>query len=323
MIRPLICAFMLTGVATQAVEAQLASHRVKMVATQPGVRLEVLDWGGAGPPLVFLSGFGNTGHVFDEFAPQFTNRSHVLAITRRGFGASSRPSSGYDTGTLAHDITSVLDALGIRRATFVGHSFAGNELNYLGAFYADRVAQLVYLDASYDFPRLYSDPRWKHAFPIPRPAAPTSRATDDWLRWFALVMGPGVPDDEIRILKSASGPDLSETLERGAATSAFRRIRAPVLALWAAPRSVEDQYPYWRSLDSADRARLQASFADQQTVRQSHFQGFQAEVSHARAITVVGGRHYLFLSHRTEVTNAMNAFLASSPSQPNEAVEKP
>src|SRR5258707_434545 len=81
-----------------------ASHRVAFVSIDRDVRLEVLDFGGRGPALVFLAGFGNTAHVFDGFAPQFTNRYHVFAITRRGFGASSRPDTGYDTGTLAHDI---------------------------------------------------------------------------------------------------------------------------------------------------------------------------------------------------------------------------
>ena len=74
-----------------------------------------------------------------------------------GGGASSRPTGGYDTGSMTQDITAVLDSLGIRRATFAGHSFAGTELSYLGAFHADRVAQLIYLDSSYDFARLYAE----------------------------------------------------------------------------------------------------------------------------------------------------------------------
>src|SRR6266567_6188592 len=62
---------------------------IRMTAVSPRVTLEVLDWGGRGPALVFLAGLGSTAHVFDTFAPQFTDRFHVLGITRRGFGASS------------------------------------------------------------------------------------------------------------------------------------------------------------------------------------------------------------------------------------------
>lgn len=310
MIRQLILAMALAAMGAPAARAQVATHRIQFVTVRPGVRLEVLDWGGGGPPLVFLAGFGNTAHVFDSFAPQFANHSHVLAITRRGFGASSHPSGGYDTGTLTQDITAVLDSLGIRRATFAGHSFAGTELSYLGAFHADRVAQLIYLDSSYDFAHLYADPRWQHAFPIPRPAAPSTDGIEDWRRWFALVMGPDLPDDELRLLRSNDGQDLSTPLQRGAAASAFGRIRAPVLALWAAPRSVRDQYPYWESLDSTEQSRLQRSFADQQAVRQSQFREFRSQVAGAHLITIAGGRHYLFLSHRPEVTSAIRTFLA-------------
>jgi len=43
-------------------------HKTHFVTVQHGVRLEVLDWGGSGPPLIFLAGLGGTGHSFDGFA---------------------------------------------------------------------------------------------------------------------------------------------------------------------------------------------------------------------------------------------------------------
>src|ERR1700728_2250900 len=69
---------------------------VQFVTVEPGVKLEVLDWGGPqdgakARPLVFLSGLGDTAHVYEQFAPQFTAHHHVYGITRRGFGASSKP----------------------------------------------------------------------------------------------------------------------------------------------------------------------------------------------------------------------------------------
>ncbi|HEX6617438.1 MAG TPA: hypothetical protein VF046_14130, partial [Gemmatimonadales bacterium] len=68
-------------------------HQIRFVTVAPDVRLEVLDWGGQGPPLVFLSGLQDVAHGFDDFAPRFRDRHRVLAITRRGYGASSRPPS--------------------------------------------------------------------------------------------------------------------------------------------------------------------------------------------------------------------------------------
>ena len=40
-------------------------HSVQFTTVDYGVRLEILDWGGAGPPLVLLAGLGNSAHVFD------------------------------------------------------------------------------------------------------------------------------------------------------------------------------------------------------------------------------------------------------------------
>jgi non-heme chloroperoxidase len=310
---------LLPSSAHQAYAASPPAHRVSFVTVAPGVRLEVLDWGGTGPTAVFLSGFGDTGHVFDGFAPQFTNAYRVIGITRRGFGASSRPRDGYDSATLTHDILMVLDSLGVRRATFVGHSFGGSELNYLGAFHADRVSRLIYLDASYDFARLYADSMWQHAFPIPRPAAPSTRARGDLRRWFGLVMGPGLPDDEIDALTSAGASDaIGAMLQRGAAPVELRRITPPVLALWATPRSPSDQYPYWAALAAAERGRLSESFAMQQSVRHTHLEAFRMQVPHAHIVPIVGGRHYVFLSQPEEVAQAMRAWLASEPARPNE-----
>src|SRR5437763_7612373 len=72
-----------------------AHHKVGYVAISSGVRLHYLDFGGIGPALLLLAGLGNTAHAFDNFAPSFTDRFHVVALTRRGFGESSHPPEGY------------------------------------------------------------------------------------------------------------------------------------------------------------------------------------------------------------------------------------
>lgn len=75
-----------------------------------GTTLHYVDYGGTGPALVFLAGLGNSAHVFDEFAPRFTDAWHVYAFTRRGYGESGRPRDGFDTGTLAEDVAALLDS---------------------------------------------------------------------------------------------------------------------------------------------------------------------------------------------------------------------
>ena len=59
-------------------------HTIRFVTVAPGVDLEVVDWGGSGAAMVFLTGLGDNAHVYDQFAFQFTNFFHVIGITRRG-----------------------------------------------------------------------------------------------------------------------------------------------------------------------------------------------------------------------------------------------
>ena len=128
-----------------------SSHQVQFVTVEDNVRLEVLDWGGAGRPLVLLAGLGNTAHVYDDFAPKLTAKYHVYGITRRGFGASSVPAAGYDADRLGDDVLTVLDSLKLTRPVIAGHSYAGSELSSIGSRYPDRVAGLVYFDAVFPY----------------------------------------------------------------------------------------------------------------------------------------------------------------------------
>lgn len=68
-----------------------SAYTPQMIAVEPDVKLEVLDSGGTGRPLILLGGMCDTAHVFDTFALKLTANYHVYGITRRGFGASSKP----------------------------------------------------------------------------------------------------------------------------------------------------------------------------------------------------------------------------------------
>ena len=84
-------------------------HMSDFVTVNDGTRLHYLDWGGEGPVLLFLVGFGCTAHIFDRFAPRFVGQFHVLALTRRGHGESDYPEAGYDIDTLTEDIRQFMD----------------------------------------------------------------------------------------------------------------------------------------------------------------------------------------------------------------------
>ena len=142
-------------VSSAAVWTDPTPHQERFVEVEPGVRLEVLDWGGAGRNLVLLAGLGNTAHVYDDFAPELAKNFHVYGITRRGYGRSSDPPAGYDPTRLGDDVVAVLDALRISSPVLIGHSIAGEELSSVATHHPGRVAGLIYLDAGYSF-ALYS-----------------------------------------------------------------------------------------------------------------------------------------------------------------------
>jgi pimeloyl-ACP methyl ester carboxylesterase len=120
--------------------------------TVNGVRLHYADWGGDGETLLFLMpNGGNIVRQFGALAPQFTDRFHVMGLTRRGLALSEKPASGYDTATLVRDLVAFLDAMGIQRVNLAGHSVAGAEMTRMAGDYPERVSKLVYLDAANDY----------------------------------------------------------------------------------------------------------------------------------------------------------------------------
>ncbi len=92
-IQPLIVGLFLLAAQSGTTWRDPSPHQVRFVTVESSVRLEVLDWGGSGRPILFL-GCYFTGHVYDEIAPKLTDQFRVYAITRRGVGASDHPATG-------------------------------------------------------------------------------------------------------------------------------------------------------------------------------------------------------------------------------------
>jgi len=75
----------------------------------------------------------------------------VLGVTRRGFGSSSAPASGYGADRLGDDVLAVIEKLTISKPVLAGHSLGGEELSSIGSRHPEKVAGLVYLDAGYSY----------------------------------------------------------------------------------------------------------------------------------------------------------------------------
>jgi non-heme chloroperoxidase len=109
-----------------------------------GIRLHYAAQENAdGDPMVFLHGWPDSWFSFSRLFPLLAVRYRVYAIDQRGFGESERPQSGYAIGELASDVAAFLDAVGLERATIVGHSFGSFVARRVAVAHAARVERLV------------------------------------------------------------------------------------------------------------------------------------------------------------------------------------
>jgi non-heme chloroperoxidase len=234
------------------------SSHIQGVVQAGNIRLSYLDWGGNGLPIIFLAGLGQSPHIFDHLAVQFTNKHHVIGMFRRGHGTSDRPSSGYDSGTLAEDLRAALDALSMRRVVLVGYSFGGVEVTEFLRRYSDRVERVVYLDSAYDNTKM---PTSGDPVRMPSPTAEDLANIQAGMKWFERAFGFATPaiEADARAMNMLPGGKMTMEafpLEIGAQlwktwTSFkpdFSGTRTPVLAIYA----ISESHPILSQGASAD-----------------------------------------------------------------------
>src|ERR1700704_2011614 len=123
----------------------MAAGSQSMARASRSMYLNNVSRPGAGRTLVLLAQLGQTAHISDDWAPRLARSFRVVGVTRRGYGASRAPATGYSAARLSQDIVAVLDAEKILRPVLVGNQFA-EELSWIGAQVPIRVAGVVYLD---------------------------------------------------------------------------------------------------------------------------------------------------------------------------------
>src|SRR3954453_4892615 len=78
---------------------------------------------GTGQPVVLIHGYPLDGSSWEKQTAALLEAGHrVITYDRRGFGRSSRPTSGYDYDTFAGALATILDTLDLNDAVLVGFS---------------------------------------------------------------------------------------------------------------------------------------------------------------------------------------------------------
>ncbi len=111
-----------------------------------GAQLDVDDRG-SGDAIVLLHGFPLTREIWNAQADALSKTHRVVLPDLRGMGRSSAPHGPYLMEALAGDIAAALDALGIERATIVGHSLGGYVALAFARMYVERVSRLALVGA--------------------------------------------------------------------------------------------------------------------------------------------------------------------------------
>ena len=104
-----------------------------------GIRLHYLEHPGDGPTLVLTPGLTANAHFFETLLAHLTPRLHVLVFDLRGRGRSDKPDEGYTMDDHAADMVGALDALGLDRVMFGGHSFGGLLTFFMATNHPERV----------------------------------------------------------------------------------------------------------------------------------------------------------------------------------------
>lgn len=103
---------------------------------------------GSGKDIVFLHGWGASISAFLFVAKAISSHYRVTLLDFAGFGESEEPSEVYDVPLYASDVFELTKMLGIRSATFVGHSFGGRVTIELCAKYPDLVRSIALVDSA-------------------------------------------------------------------------------------------------------------------------------------------------------------------------------
>jgi non-heme chloroperoxidase len=283
-----------------------ASHTVRFVTVETGVKLEVLDFGGSGPAMIFLAALGPDAHEWDRFAPRFLNKYHVFAITRRGFGASDKPAptnENYFADRLGDDVLAVMQTLKLDRPVLVGWSLGGEELSSVGSRFPAKVKALIYLDAAYPYAfynraegeplqdraelrRLLNQAAREHP-----PTLELKRKLLDSMTQNADELRNSIASDEKSTKVDQSSPDMpsmpAEIVAIMTNPVKYTNLPVPVLAIFATQR------------DSPGQERW----------REKQVSAFEKGVPTAHVVRMAHAGHDVFVTNEADVLREMNTFL--------------
>ena len=235
---------------------------------------------GAGPPLLLLHGYPQTGYMWHKIAPRLAEDFTVVIADLRGYGDSDKPTSSedhavYSKRAMAADMMAVMTALGHGKFFIAGHDRGGRVAHRLARDYPKAVTKLAVLDIAptammYDTTDMHFATSYYHWFFLIQPApfpetligsdpkffleskmqhwgkdrtAITNDAFDEYLRCFS---NPDTIHASCEDYRASASIDLEHD-----AADVGLKLDIPLLVLWGATAMVGNKYDMlcaWREV---------------------------------------------------------------------------
>ena len=254
---------------------------------------------GSGPPVVLLAGWPLDSRSWEpQLSPLLAAGQRVILYDRRGFGHSSRPSSGYDFDTLAADLNQLLTGLDVRDATLIGFSLGTGELaRYIGTHGSERLRACVFIETlAPSFAKSPANPTGADHTIV---ATVQQAILEDRFKWLTSLLG------DLFNLDDYLGQRISEETVRSTWNAA---AEASPVATWACP-------PGWLEDFSDDIKRIDVptlilhGTADRILPIAGQGRRLHAALREAQYVEIEGGPHVMCVTHASEVNQQLLAFL--------------
>ena len=255
---------------------------------------------GTGPAVVLLHGWPVDSRSWEpQVHPLLEAGYRVVTYDRRGFGRSSRPTSGYDFDTLADDLAAVLAELDLQDAAIVGFSLGTGELfRYVGRHGTARLRAAVVIESlAPSFAKSADNPWGVDAAGV---AGVQQAILDDRYAWLTGLVGDFLNLDQYQ------GKRVSEETARALWNAGSE---AAAYATWACP-------PGWLDDFSQDLTKLDVptlilhGTADRILPIDGQGRRLHAALPTAKYVEIEGGPHVMCVTHRAEVNTELLGFLA-------------
>lgn len=251
---------------------------------------------GQGQPIVFWSSLLMSSRMWSAQAQVFSANYRVILIDPPGHGDSQDLTQGFDFAQCAQCVVEVLDALGIRRAHFVGNSWGGMIGGTFAALYPERVGAAVLMNCTASAAGL----RHKLEFPV---LAAISKLLGGM---HGPLMGP--------VIRAFAGP--TSQRQRPEVIASIRETvgQCRVNSVAWAVSSVVPKRPDQRTLLGRIRTPvLVVAGEEDQTFAVAETRAMADAIPGAEFVVMKGTAHLAALENPVEVNALIAAFLARAP----------